>query len=90
MLHEQEETLGRLDAVAGDGDHGRGMCKGVDAALAAAERAHEEHAAPAALLGAAGDAWAADAGGTSGALWGAALRPSARRCPPTGPPIPRS
>lgn len=74
VLHEQEETLGRLDAVAGDGDHGRGMCKGVDAALAAAERAHEEHAAPAALLGAAGDAWAADAGGTSGALWGAALR----------------
>ncbi|MFD5393480.1 dihydroxyacetone kinase family protein [Streptomyces sp. NPDC127097] len=74
VLHEQEEALGRLDAVAGDGDHGRGMCKGVDAALAVAERAHEEHAAPAALLGAAGDAWAADAGGTSGALWGAALR----------------
>ncbi|MER0483373.1 dihydroxyacetone kinase family protein [Streptomyces sp. Edi2] len=74
VLHEQEETLGRLDAVAGDGDHGRGMCKGVNAALAVAERAHQEQAAPAALLGAAGDAWAADAGGTSGALWGAALR----------------
>ncbi|WP_243274573.1 DAK2 domain-containing protein, partial [Streptomyces albus] len=29
---------------------------------------------PAELLGAAGDAWAAEAGGTSGALWGAGLR----------------
>ncbi|MBO8194474.1 dihydroxyacetone kinase family protein [Streptomyces oryzae] len=74
LLHEQEETLGRLDAVAGDGDHGRGMCKGVDAALAAAEKAQATGAAPAALLGAAGDAWAAEAGGTSGALWGAGLR----------------
>lgn len=74
LLHEQEETLGRLDAVAGDGDHGRGMCKGVDAALAAAEQALADNTAPAALLGSAGDAWAAEAGGTSGALWGAGLR----------------
>lgn len=74
VLHEEEERLGRLDAVAGDGDHGRGMCKGVDAALAAAEKAHKDGAAPATLLAAAGDAWAADAGGTSGALWGAGLR----------------
>ncbi|MFF8844191.1 dihydroxyacetone kinase family protein [Streptomyces sp. NPDC015127] len=81
VLHEQEETLGRLDAVAGDGDHGRGMCKGVDAALAAAERAHAEGAAPAPLLAAAGDAWAAEAGGTSGALWGAALRAFGARLP---------
>lgn len=74
LLHDQEEALGRLDAVAGDGDHGRGMCKGVDAALAAAERAHGEGDAPAGVLAAAGDAWAAEAGGTSGALWGAGLR----------------
>jgi dihydroxyacetone kinase len=74
VLHQQEETLGRLDAIAGDGDHGRGMCKGVDAALAAAQRAHAECAAPAAVLAAAGDSWAAEAGGTSGALWGAGLR----------------
>lgn len=74
VLHRDAEALGRLDAVAGDGDHGRGMCKGVDAALAAAEKAHAERLAPAALLAAAGDAWAAEAGGTSGALWGAALR----------------
>ena len=73
-LHRDAAELGRLDAVAGDGDHGRGMCKGVDAALAAAEKAHTEQLAPAVVLTAAGDAWAAEAGGTSGALWGAALR----------------
>ncbi|MEU1802433.1 dihydroxyacetone kinase family protein [Streptomyces sp. NPDC019937] len=73
-LHRDADALGRLDAVAGDGDHGRGMCKGVDAALAAAEKAHAERLAPAVVLAAAGDAWAAEAGGTSGALWGAALR----------------
>lgn len=74
LLHDQEEALGRLDAVAGDGDHGRGMCKGVDAALAAAEQEQQRGTSPAGLLAAAGDAWAADAGGTSGALWGAGLR----------------
>ncbi|MFD7505044.1 dihydroxyacetone kinase family protein [Streptomyces sp. NPDC059850] len=74
VLHRDADALGRLDAVAGDGDHGRGMCKGVDAALAAAEKAHTEQLAPAAVFAAAGDAWAAEAGGTSGALWGAALR----------------
>ncbi|WP_275559007.1 dihydroxyacetone kinase family protein [Streptomyces sp. 5-6(2022)] len=74
VLHRDAEELGRLDAVAGDGDHGRGMCKGVDAALAAAEKAHTDRLAPAAVLAAAGDAWAAEAGGTSGALWGVGLR----------------
>ncbi|MDN3060503.1 DAK2 domain-containing protein, partial [Streptomyces sp. SRF1] len=74
VLHRDAEALGRLDAVAGDGDHGRGMYKGVDAALAAAEKAHADRLAPAAVLSAAGDAWAAEAGGTSGALWGVALR----------------
>ncbi|MGP3973433.1 dihydroxyacetone kinase family protein [Streptomyces sp. 8N114] len=88
LLHEQEETLGRLDAVAGDGDHGRGMCKGVDAALAAAEKAQVRGAAPAALLGAAGDAWAAEAGGTSGALWGAALRAFGSALPADRAPVP--
>ena len=28
MLADAEEELGRIDAVAGDGDHGRGMVKG--------------------------------------------------------------
>ncbi|OIV35700.1 D-erythrulose kinase [Mangrovactinospora gilvigrisea] len=81
LLHREEERLGRLDAVAGDGDHGRGMCKGVDAALAAARRAHGDGTAPAGVLAAAGDAWAAEAGGTSGALWGAGLRALGERLP---------
>ncbi|WP_243794153.1 dihydroxyacetone kinase family protein [Saccharopolyspora gloriosae] len=74
LLHAAEDELGRLDAVAGDGDHGRGMSRGSGAALEAGERAAGEGAGPAAVLMAAGDEWAAKAGGTSGALWGAGLR----------------
>ena len=70
-LHEHAEELGRLDAVAGDGDHGVGMTRGIDAALAAASGAAEGGLR--AVLAAAGEAWSETAGGTSGALWGAAL-----------------
>ena len=66
--------LGEIDAVAGDGDHGRGMVRGTNAALAAAGEAAEAGAGLGTVLSAAGAAWAAEAGGTSGALWGAALR----------------
>lgn len=72
LLREQEETLGRIDAVAGDGDHGRGMVKGIGAARRAVEQTDRE-AGVAFVLGRAGQAWAASAGGTSGVLWGAAL-----------------
>ncbi|UBQ01749.1 dihydroxyacetone kinase family protein [Curtobacterium sp. TXMA1] len=72
LLREQEETLGRIDAVAGDGDHGRGMVKGIAAARRAVEQTDRE-AGVAFVLGRAGEAWAASAGGTSGVLWGAAL-----------------
>jgi dihydroxyacetone kinase len=72
-LEELGPELGRLDAVAGDGDHGRGMIKGSIAALAAARsRAHRGGLVGATLV-AAGDAWATSAGGTSGVLWGAGL-----------------
>ncbi|HYI59071.1 MAG TPA: dihydroxyacetone kinase family protein [Microlunatus sp.] len=71
---EAEDELGRIDAVAGDGDHGRGMVKGVTAASAAAETALAQGHGAKGVLDAAGDAWAAKAGGTSGVLWGAALR----------------
>src|SRR5690606_767697 len=37
-----EEELGRLDAIAGDGDHGAGMVRGLRAAQAAAEEATGE------------------------------------------------
>ncbi|GAA3641058.1 dihydroxyacetone kinase family protein [Microlunatus ginsengisoli] len=71
---DAEDELGRIDAVAGDGDHGRGMVKGVSAAAAAAAAATAEGRGVKSVLDAAGDAWAAKAGGTSGVLWGAALR----------------
>lgn len=73
-LHEHEDELGRLDAIAGDGDHGRGMVRGIDYAVAAAERAAARGWGAAGVLAAAGDAWAEYAGGTSGVLWGAGLR----------------
>lgn len=72
LLREHEEELGRIDAVAGDGDHGRGMVKGIGAARKAVGRVGRE-AGVAFVLGRAGDAWAEFAGGTSGVLWGAAL-----------------
>ena len=71
MLHENAAELGRIDAVAGDGDHGVGMRNGIDAAVEAAASSRDQGLA-AALL-AAGDAWSERSGGTSGALWGAAL-----------------
>ncbi|MBB5156720.1 dihydroxyacetone kinase family protein [Saccharopolyspora phatthalungensis] len=74
LLRGKEEELGRLDAIAGDGDHGRGMTRGSAAAVEAAYDAVGQGVGPAAVLVAAGDAWAAKAGGTSGVLWGAALR----------------
>jgi dihydroxyacetone kinase len=73
-LHDAEQRLGDLDAVAGDGDHGRGMVRGVDAAAAAAVEALSRGAGAGDVLAAAGDAWADKAGGTSGVLWGAGLR----------------
>ena len=39
MLADAEEELGRIDAIAGDGDHGRGMVKGSSAAREAAAEA---------------------------------------------------
>ncbi|MFC7619601.1 dihydroxyacetone kinase family protein [Microlunatus sp. GCM10028923] len=68
-----EEELGRIDAVAGDGDHGRGMVKGSHAGSEAARAAVAAGAGAGGVLRAAGEQWAARAGGTSGVLWGAAL-----------------
>lgn len=73
------DHLGRLDAVAGDGDHGIGMSRGVKAAVAAARDAVEAGAGARTVLTRASDGWAARAGGTSGALWGAALGAFAAR-----------
>ncbi len=73
MLADAEDELGRIDAVAGDGDHGRGMVKGSAAGARAADEAVDAGAGPASTLAAAGSAWASQAGGTSGVLWGALL-----------------
>ena len=70
---EHEAELGRLDAIAGDGDHGIGMRRGVDAAAAAANDAAESGSSVRRVLAAAGEAWSERAGGTSGALWGSAV-----------------
>jgi dihydroxyacetone kinase len=70
---EHQEYFGRLDAVAGDGDHGQGMAYGSRGAAVAGRSAAERGAGAKTVLLHAGDAWAEEAGGTSGALWGAAL-----------------
>lgn len=66
------DELGALDAIAGDGDHGVGMLRGIDAAVEAATAVHTS-AGVAELLRRSGASWSDRAGGTSGALWGAAL-----------------
>ncbi|PCC37971.1 D-erythrulose kinase [Brachybacterium alimentarium] len=69
----EEAELGRIDAIAGDGDHGQGMAYGSKGAAAAARTALQDGAGARTLLVRAGEAWAESAGGTSGALWGGAL-----------------
>ncbi|WP_432511936.1 DAK2 domain-containing protein, partial [Kineococcus esterisolvens] len=68
-----EAELGRIDAIAGDGDHGTGMVNGSVAAARAARAAADAGAGAASTLAAAGGAWADRAGGTSGVIWGVLL-----------------
>lgn len=78
VLRDEEGSLGALDAVAGDGDHGRGMVTGAHAAVEAVEDAVRAGHGVGRALVAAGRAWADKAGGTSGALWGELLRAAGR------------
>ncbi|AIV39085.1 MULTISPECIES: dihydroxyacetone kinase family protein [unclassified Curtobacterium] len=73
VLDDHADELGRIDQVAGDGDHGIGMQRGSHAADTAAADALARGAGAGTLLRVAGDAWSDRAGGTSGAIWGAAL-----------------
>ncbi|MDQ0863631.1 dihydroxyacetone kinase subunit DhaL [Arthrobacter globiformis] len=73
VVVEHEAELGDLDAIAGDGDHGIGMRRGVDAAAAAGEQKAAAGTSVERVLTAAGEAWSERAGGTSGALWGTAV-----------------
>lgn len=74
VVVENEHYLAEIDAVAGDGDHGRGMVKGLTFANEAAEKVSEKHGGIGRMLNEAGKAWASKAGGTSGVLWGEALQ----------------
>lgn len=73
VIEENCEELGRIDAVAGDGDHGIGMARGSLGALEKAREMQQRQAGAGTVLCRAADAWADKAGGTSGALWGVAL-----------------
>ena len=70
VVEENKEYLGRIDAIAGDGDHGIGMSRG---SKAAAEAANETEGGVETVLSAAGHAFGDKAGGTSGILWGLLL-----------------
>jgi dihydroxyacetone kinase len=73
MVVAAEEEFGLIDAIAGDGDHGIGMARGITAAYDAAEAAVQRGAGVGTILADAGENWAENAGGTSGALWGVCL-----------------
>jgi dihydroxyacetone kinase len=73
-IDEAADELGRLDSIAGDGDHGIGMQRGSSAGSDAARAAVEAGAGAQTTLTRAADAWSDKAGGTSGALWGEMLR----------------
>ncbi|MEZ7898422.1 MAG: dihydroxyacetone kinase family protein [Flaviflexus sp.] len=73
LLDEKSAELGKLDAIAGDGDHGIGMHRGAENATVAARRLSGDGAGAGTTLAGAGEAWSATAGGTSGALWGVVL-----------------
>jgi len=72
-LAQRVEELGALDAIAGDGDHGLGMLRGIRGARESARRVCAIGGSTAEVLMEAGEAWSDHGGGTSGALWGGAL-----------------
>jgi dihydroxyacetone kinase len=75
----QADELGRMDSVAGDGDHGIGMQRGSRAGASAARSAAEAGAGAGTTLTEAGDAWSDQGGGTSGVIWGRILQTIGRR-----------
>lgn len=67
VLVANEDRLGKLDAIAGDGDHGVGMVRGIHAAVTESQT---NTGGVGHVLVAAGNAFGDRAGGTSGILWG--------------------
>lgn len=80
------DEFGRIDAIAGDGDHGIGMQRGSHAALASATAAADAGAGARTTLERAADAWSDKAGGTSGVLWGVILSAIAAKLGDEGTP----
>jgi dihydroxyacetone kinase len=70
---DNAEELGRIDAIAGDGDHGIGMERGARAASASASVSVAGGLGLHELLTSAAEEWSEHAGGTSGVLWAAAI-----------------
>lgn len=87
-VDEHVDELGRMDSIAGDGDHGIGMQRGSHAARDAALTARDAGAGAETVLVRAADAWADKAGGTSGALWGVILTSLAGKLGDSGTPQP--
>jgi D-erythrulose 4-kinase len=73
-IDAQADELGRMDSVAGDGDHGIGMQRGSRAGARAARSAADAGAGAGTTLAEAGDAWSDQGGGTSGVIWGRILQ----------------
>ncbi|HEX4092904.1 MAG TPA: dihydroxyacetone kinase family protein [Trebonia sp.] len=69
VLDANAAELGRIDAVAGDGDHGEAMGRGSAAAAATTAALIEQGAGAGTALARAGAAWSDASGGASGALW---------------------
>jgi dihydroxyacetone kinase len=69
-VEEHKDHLGKLDAIAGDGDHGIGMSRG---STAAAQTAESTEGGVQTVMAAAAAAFSDKAGGTSGILWGLLL-----------------
>jgi dihydroxyacetone kinase len=74
VIDENADELGRIDAIAGDGDHGIGMKRGSHAGADAAHATLAKDAGAQSVLASAADAWSNKGGGTSGAIWGVILR----------------
>jgi len=73
-LDDAADELGRMDRIAGDGDHGIGMQRGSRAARDAGRAAADGGAGAQTVLVHAAEAWSDKAGGTSGAIWAEILR----------------
>lgn len=89
-VDESVDELGRIDSIAGDGDHGLGMQRGAHAALAAGQKAAAVGAGAGTVLKTAADFWSDAAGGTSGALWSLMLRSVAQAIGDTNAPTPEA